>query len=174
MNKTELARELGISRQMLHRLAGKGMPTDSLDAAIKWRRENLDATQTKGWRMDGNPGVKRDEVDLSSVGSLLNDGEDNLPTYVLTQVIPNIWFSQPGWLAGALREYGIAATPEQVIKAQRLLFAIYADVAADFLEKEYSEMRFVIPDTLLVKQGSELHPKLIERLSQILSKEKTA
>jgi len=59
MNKSELARSLGISRQMVYKLMYRGMPTHSIEAAKGWRRQNLDVTQTKTWRIDGNPGVKR-------------------------------------------------------------------------------------------------------------------
>ena len=43
---------------MIYKLEKRGMPTESIEAAKEWRRRNLDATQTKGWRIDGNPGVK--------------------------------------------------------------------------------------------------------------------
>ncbi|WP_430233943.1 hypothetical protein [Nitrosomonas communis] len=58
MTKTELAKELGISRRMLYKLIDRGMPADSVEAAIKWRQQNLDVTQTNDFRIDGNPGVK--------------------------------------------------------------------------------------------------------------------
>lgn len=58
MKISDLARSLGISRQMVHRLKNRGMPTDSLDVGILWRQRHLDITQTKKWRIDGNKGVK--------------------------------------------------------------------------------------------------------------------
>ena len=64
-NKSQLARELGISRTMLYRLINRGMPTDSLESARKWRRYNLDTMQTKEWRIDGNIGLKRKKINAS-------------------------------------------------------------------------------------------------------------
>lgn len=59
MKISDLAQNLKISRQMAYRHAARGMPCDSLESAIQWRRRNLDITQTKTWRIDGNLGVKR-------------------------------------------------------------------------------------------------------------------
>jgi len=59
MRIDDLAQNLKISRQMVYRLKARGMPCDSLKSAIEWRRRNLDITQTKTWRIDGNLGVKR-------------------------------------------------------------------------------------------------------------------
>jgi len=47
MQKTELARLLGVSRETVHRLVKRGMPSDTLQSAIEWRKRNLDITQTK-------------------------------------------------------------------------------------------------------------------------------
>ena len=58
MQMKELSQLLGISRQMTLRLKKRGMPCDSLESALEWRRKNLDVTQTKNWRIDGNKGVK--------------------------------------------------------------------------------------------------------------------
>jgi hypothetical protein len=58
MKTSELAGKLGISQQMCNRLKKRGMPSDSLQNAIEWRKRNLDTTQTKAWRIDGNQGVK--------------------------------------------------------------------------------------------------------------------
>jgi phage terminase Nu1 subunit (DNA packaging protein) len=41
MNKRELAKGLGISRQMAHRLAALGMPTDTIEGARAWRKRHL-------------------------------------------------------------------------------------------------------------------------------------
>lgn len=60
MNKSKLARDLGISRTMVYKLEKRGMPTDSIKNAIEWRRLHLDTMQTKNWRIDGNKGVKRE------------------------------------------------------------------------------------------------------------------
>ncbi len=56
METKQIAPLLGISIQMVNKLKRRGMPTDSLESAIEWRRQNLDVTQTRSWRIDGNSG----------------------------------------------------------------------------------------------------------------------
>ncbi|MGZ0018755.1 hypothetical protein [Nitrosomonas sp. wSCUT-2] len=58
MKTSELSKQLGISQQMCNRLKKRGMPGDSLQSAIEWRKRNLDQTQTKSWRIDGNQCMK--------------------------------------------------------------------------------------------------------------------
>ena len=66
MNKSQLARELGISRTALYRYIKRGLPTNKgLQAAKNWRRNNLDIMQTKEWRIDSNPGKKIERPDYS-------------------------------------------------------------------------------------------------------------
>jgi hypothetical protein len=52
MNKTQLAQALGISASMVSRLAKRGMPTASVEAAQRWRRRHLEPGRTKGQRAD--------------------------------------------------------------------------------------------------------------------------
>lgn len=71
MKTKDIAELLGISQQMCNRLEKRGMPTDSLDNAIAWRKRNLDNSQTKSWRIDGNEGGR-------AVSSVSNETlEDN-------------------------------------------------------------------------------------------------
>ncbi|SFE41359.1 hypothetical protein [Nitrosomonas sp. Nm166] len=51
MNKTELARALGVSRQAIYRLIEKGMPIDSVESAKQWRKRNLNPYKTKEYRV---------------------------------------------------------------------------------------------------------------------------
>jgi len=53
---SELAKQIGISRELLHRHMKRGCPTDSLESALLWRTKNLDITQTKAGRILGNHG----------------------------------------------------------------------------------------------------------------------
>ena len=50
MNKTELARLLGVSRQMIYKLIDQGMPADSVESAELWRRKTLNPLKTKYYR----------------------------------------------------------------------------------------------------------------------------
>lgn len=68
MTITELAKQIGISRELLHRHINRGCPTDSLGSALAWREKNLDLTQTKTGRITGNTGGKK-----SKPASQVND-----------------------------------------------------------------------------------------------------
>lgn len=47
MKMIDLARELGISTSMVSRLAKRGMPTDSVERAARWRRRHLEPGRIK-------------------------------------------------------------------------------------------------------------------------------
>ena len=66
MRTSDLAEKLGISQQMCNRLKKRGMPCDSLQSAIEWRKRNLDTTQTKSWRIDGNQSMKPVSVETTA------------------------------------------------------------------------------------------------------------
>src|SRR4029434_9381972 len=48
MTKPELAKALGISRQMVNVLQQRGMPVDDVQAAKEWRRENVQRKRPNG------------------------------------------------------------------------------------------------------------------------------
>ena len=52
MLKKELATLLGVSESMVSRHAKKGMPTDSLERAQRWRKRHLEPGRIKGSRFD--------------------------------------------------------------------------------------------------------------------------
>lgn len=52
MTKTELAGHLGISVSMVSRLAKRGMPTDTVERARRWRKRHLETIRTKDHRID--------------------------------------------------------------------------------------------------------------------------
>lgn len=54
MTKKELAALLGISGAMVTKLAKRGMPTDSLERAQRWRKRHLEPSRVKGVRYDSN------------------------------------------------------------------------------------------------------------------------
>jgi hypothetical protein len=49
--KKELAEQLGISGAMVSKLAKRGMPTDTVERAQRWRRRHLEPGRVKGRRM---------------------------------------------------------------------------------------------------------------------------
>lgn len=54
MVKKELATLLGISGAMVSKLAKRGMPTDSLERAQRWRARHLEPGRVKGVRFDSH------------------------------------------------------------------------------------------------------------------------
>lgn len=52
MTRAELAAALDISRAMVSKLERRGMPVDSLEAALRWRRRHLEPSRVKGTRAD--------------------------------------------------------------------------------------------------------------------------
>lgn len=54
MTKKELAALLGISGAMVTRHSKRGMPTDSLERALRWRKRHLEPGRVKGTRFDSN------------------------------------------------------------------------------------------------------------------------
>lgn len=55
MLKKDLAEALGISAPMVSKLAQRGMPVHSIDAARKWRASNLSQGHTKTFRAPSVP-----------------------------------------------------------------------------------------------------------------------
>ena len=62
MKTVEIAEQLGISRQMVNKLRKRGMPVDSLAAAIEWRKRNLNPITTKEGRLGGNTGFESGSI----------------------------------------------------------------------------------------------------------------
>tara|TARA_R110002073_G_scaffold331783_1_gene516975 strand:+ start:609 stop:1181 length:573 start_codon:yes stop_codon:yes gene_type:complete len=187
MNKSKLARDLDISRTMLYKLIARGMPTDSLEAAIEWRWSwlNMDLTQTKLYRIDGNKGVNRElnqvnysdelealnNVDLDAeLNQLSSNLEHKVVSKVLTHTVPEIWFDQVGWLGACLRDHGVKITAEQLLKVQSHLYLVYMYEVIEYL-KEDDELRFHISNALNAESGDEIYPSLMARLNQILDAE---
>lgn len=52
MQQNELAKLLNISTAMVSRLAKRGMPTDTLERAQRWRKRHLEPGRIKGSRFD--------------------------------------------------------------------------------------------------------------------------
>lgn len=173
MKITELSAGLGISRQMTYRLKARGMPIDSLESAVAWRDRNLDVTQTKVWRIDGNKGVscKPEKVNNNTPADrVYTAAEIKTIEETLTKIVPELWFSQIGWLGTALREQGVKIKPKQLIEAQSVLFMIYMSEITDYLEQDEDKTLFEIPPALMARPSDKIYPSLIASLDQILNK----
>ena len=75
MQQKELATLLNISPAMVSRLAKRGMPTDTLERAERWRRRHLEPGRVKGARLDQPDGPKPTPAtkEARAVGDLAND-----------------------------------------------------------------------------------------------------
>lgn len=52
MKKADLAQALGISASMVSRLSKRGMPTDCVERAQRWRKRHIETGRMKGVRYD--------------------------------------------------------------------------------------------------------------------------
>ena len=62
MLKKELATALGISPAMVSKLSKRGMPTDTLERAERWRRRHLEPGRVKGVRYEDPKPLPADPV----------------------------------------------------------------------------------------------------------------
>ena len=172
MKITELAKQLGISRQVLHRHIKRGCPSDSLEAAIAWRERNLDFTQTKAWRIDGNKGVKYKSptIDKSVFNNAMvySNAGRRIFEKTLTEIIPNLYFERVDWLALALKDAGVPVTGKQVVEIQDNLFTTYLEelIYGHFQVNSY----FELPPLSKMRLDSPERKAVIASLNQILSK----
>ncbi len=169
-NVTQLAKQLGISRQILHRYIKRGCPTDSVESAMKWRNENLDVTQTKSWRIDGNQGVNRksgSQVNVITKAIQLHEVERIVNERTLTEIIPNRYFERVDWLAAALKEAGVLVTGKQVIEIQDTLFSAYMEeIIYGYFEIDSD---FDLPPIFEARIDSVEHKARIASLDRLLS-----
>ncbi len=171
MKISDLALSLGISRQMTHRLKNRGMPTDSLEAALVWRERNLDFTQTKKWRIDGNKGVKYQPVQINENAiekkRVYNKAEIKIIEETLTRIVPDLWFTQIARLGRALLHNGVNVPVEKLLEVQSALFLMWMIDVDEYLQ---IESRYEIPFSLRIKPDDEAYPSLIQSINKILSK----
>jgi hypothetical protein len=158
MNKTQLAKALGISRSRLYQCIGLGCPTDSPASAKAWRDSHIDFTMTDAFRPGGNTGGKRKQPSTQDIVK-------HTTANVLTDLIPQIWFDQPGLTGMVLKDNGVKLTAGQLLKIQSSILMTYMGVVDDFLGEEAT---FKVGDIMMLKPEDEAYPSLIESLNQIL------
>ncbi len=164
MRTSDLANELGISVQMCNRLKKRGMPCDSLQSAIEWRKRNLDITQTKSWRIDGNQGVKPVSAETPGDDRVL---DSETARRVLTHIVPDLWFSQVNRLDTALKEHGVTLSVEKLLEVQATLFLLYQIETDRYLK---TEVVYFIPDIFMISPEHENYSAVIKSLEQCLNK----
>ena len=176
MQKTKLARLLGVSRETVHRLVKRGMPSDSLSNAIEWRAKNLDIRQTIQGRITGNSGGKRSGHDSQSVtleaDRVYSSAEKKIIEVTLMKILPNIYFERVDWLAAALKEANVPVTGEQVIEIQDSLLSTYMEeIIYGYLQ---SNSHFELPPLFEMQLDSEEHKAVIASIDQLLSEDSAA
>jgi len=174
MQIKELSQLLGISRQMIFRLRKRGMPCDSLESAIEWRRQNLDVTQTKNWRIDGNSGVKCKPVQVNATTKAIqpHEVERIVNERTLTKIIPSRYFERVDWLAAALKEAGVPVTGKQVVKIQDSLFSAYLEeIVYGYFEIDSD---FELPPPFSLRLDSTEYQGVIASLNLILNENNAA
>ena len=151
------------------------MPVCSLEAAIAWRKNNVDPFRSKTGRIGGNAGVKFQPIQINKnsadMDRAYNKAEIKIIEETLTRIVPRLWFGQLGWLGTALREQDVKIKPEQLIEAQCVLFQIYMSEVIDYIEMDEDKTPFEIPPVLMALKGDEIYPSLIASLNQILSED---
>lgn len=167
MKTSELAEELGISQQMCNRLKKRGMPCDSLQSAIEWRKRNLDLTQTKLWWIDGNQGVKPVSNKTSTV--VYSSAEKKIIGETLTSLLPNLYFGRVDWLATALKAAGVQVTGEQVIEIQDTLFSAYLEEIWFGKLKIETDGDFMLPPLFELRLDSKERKAMIASLERALN-----
>ncbi len=149
---------------MCNRLKKRGMPCDSLQNAIEWRKRNLDLTQTKSWRIDGNQGVKPVSIETLG-GDRAFDSET--ARRALTHGVPDLWFSQVNRLDTALKEHGVTLSAEKLLEVQVTLFLLYQIETDRYLK---IEAVYQIPDIFTINPEHENYSVMIKSLEQCLNR----
>ena len=172
MNITQLAKQIGISRELLHRHIKRGCPTDSLESALLWRSKNLDVTQTKQGRITGNTGGGKSkpgsQVNATTIKAIQpHEVERIVNERTLTTIIPNRYFERVDWLVAALKETGVTVTGGQVVDIQDTLFSTYLDeIVYGYFEIDGS---FKLPPLFEMRINTKEHKSRIAALDQLLS-----
>lgn len=176
MTITELARQIGISRELLHRHINRGCPTDSLEHALHWREKNLDLTQTKQGRILGNNGGQK-----SKPGSQGNAPKKAIQPYeverivnerTVSRIIPDRYFERVDWLAAALKEAGVSVTGKQVIEIQDTLFSTYMEeIIYGYFE---IDSNFDLPPLFEARIDSEMRKSRVASLDRLLGEDNAA
>ncbi len=168
MTRRELAQGLGLSLQTIYKLIKRGMPSDSVAAAAEWRRQNLDITQTKSWRIDGNTGLTQGSKPFNSLTqeALLNKTLEYAITHALTHTVPELWFDEVGILGLVMRDCGVSITAEQVHQVQQCLLLAYMGVVSEYVNDE--ELNFTVGDILKSVPGDDVYSQVVEHLKRML------
>jgi hypothetical protein len=169
MKLKDLAYALGISDSMASRLAKKGMPTYSIEAAEKWRAKNLDPSMTKQNRADGNQGGRKGQsgqrtrpAGTNPVAQPFTDDADPLTAY-LRETLPARLFD-PCAVSAVVIDAGLRISGEKVLRLTAGLYLYYMRL----IDPE-DVLGCVVPDGLAHRPGSpefKIVAGIIDRLME--------
>lgn len=174
----ELAAALGISAAMVSKLAKRGMPTDSFERALRWRRRNLEPGRVKGQRAGTDAGAGQADAagltadrDQAAVGGDRVDGdiEDDVQHPVSAPVSFQEVRSRREAAEASLAELKLAEQRGELIRVDAVRHAL-AKVCA-----ETRDNILQVPDRLSAVLAAEtdqarVHSMLTSELHQVLEK----
>lgn len=150
MTMTDLARQLGLSKGQVSKLAAKGMPVDDLDAAKRWRHNNLDPSWAKSER--GSPSYRVPGAD-DPVGVVLRVG---IPPGLLDPVLITLMAADAGFHFSG----------EESLRLSEAFADLYMQTTDDLLG---DTGRYNTPDTLRTGEGSAERTSVVAELDKLLS-----
>lgn len=139
MGIRSIARELNLSPGQVSKLAARGMPVDEgAEAAIAWRRKNLDPSWTKS-APAGEDGFE------AGFGEMLDD-------LLRVQLPPRLWRIEH--LVIAATEAGIEASAAQLVDMHRMLVFLLVHATDQSLGDEGA---YELPACALAVAGTPEH-----------------
>lgn len=159
MTHAELAKGLGLSVPTIRKHARKGMPTHSVEAAMRWRDDNLQTFYRKEYRCGGNKGGKVAKPPSHAKAATKPTADDRITDFdlgvevALCGHIPLNYF-QPRLIAACAADAGLKLNGDQAIKLAGCLLYGYMEVFDD------PDRSFQIPPDLMHKPGSHSRAEL--------------
>lgn len=170
MKIKDLAYALGISDSMASRLAKKGMPTHSIEAAQKWRAKNLDPSMTKANRVDGNQGGRKGWQQKRRIPVALADGTQAasadaaapLVAY-MQEWLPSRLFD-PKSIAKVLSIVGVSVGGDKVLRLAGVLYLNYM-----CLIDPADELGCILPPGLGHEIGSPEYGEMVKAIDAFMA-----
>jgi hypothetical protein len=157
MRNDDLALALGISSEMVRKLAKRGMPTHAIAAAKEWRSKNLDPIRTKQYRADGNQGGRK--------AAARNPAAAAIPfNAIIQERLPALLF-QPLGIAALMRDAGLPVNGQQALSLADYLFMYYMII----LDPGGEQLQFVVPEYLWHDPGTPEHAAVIRDIDEFLA-----
>jgi hypothetical protein len=157
MRKGDLAIALGISTEMVRKLAKRGMPTHTIEAAKSWRGKNLEPVRTKQYRADGNQGGMKTAAGKPATAAVSFDS-------LIRERLPALLF-QPLGIAALMRDAGLPVNGQQALSLADYLFMYYATL----IDPGGEQLQFVVPEYLQHDPGTPEHAAVAMDIDEFLA-----